>query len=98
MQKVKTYRSKKYMDFVKSLPCYVEGPLCGGEIAPHHTSTAGTGKKGNDLSCIPLCYEHHINQLHQHGRKTFEGVYAVSIPQMVMVTNWKYIEYLEGKK
>ena len=98
MQKKKTYRSKKYMDFVKGLECCVDSPLehCEGEVVPHHTETGGVGMKGPDLSCVPLCNKHHQG-IHA-GKKTFEEVYSFDFNHHVKEANQAYIEHLEGKK
>lgn len=65
--KKKIFRSNKYLDFVRSLPCY----SCGAPNAEaHHTETGGMGIKGHDLSCIPLCRPCH-SECHQLGRYTF---------------------------
>ena len=105
MQKKKTYRSKKYMDFVKGLECCVDsacrhsldGPICDPDSIPHHTETGGVGMKGSDLSCIPLCNYHH-NYIHQHGKGTFQRKYDVLIIYVLNNTHQAYIEHLEGKK
>jgi hypothetical protein len=63
-----TYRSEKYLDYVRSLPCAVGG--CGHKAEPHHTEGGGVGRKGSDLYAIPLCRMHH--QAHNTiGRFTF---------------------------
>lgn len=109
-QKEKTYRSKKYTSFVDQLPCEVEtcllysfdsaGEYCEGLVTHHHTDTGGTGMKGSDLSCIPLCSGHHMDlttAIHR-GKETFARIYGIDIEKAVIRTNQLYIQNLEGKK
>lgn len=60
---LKPFRSEKYLDWVRSLPCcYCTGP---GGIAHHLIGykDAGTGTKRGDHMAIPMCPTCH-NQLH----------------------------------
>ena len=68
--------SKKYLNYVRSLSCSITGYI-GEEVSPHHiigyswlTGKCG-GKKGSDLTCIPIRQNLH-NELHDHGWITFE--------------------------
>ncbi len=54
--KLKTYRNKKFLDWVKSKPCLACGSV---GVDPHHMATGGTGLKCSDLFCIPLCRKCH---------------------------------------
>lgn len=74
--KPKTYRSEKYLAFVRTQPCCVCKNPYGSQ--PHHTEKSGTSMKGTDLSCIPLCERHHI-EIHQTGEETFEQQYNTDI-------------------
>ena len=103
-QKKKTYRSKKYTEFVRRfLKCCVgeddfhsRYQRCQGEIVPHHTEPGGMGMKGSDLSCVPLCNFHH-QLLHDKGKRSFSEIYTFEPYFHVRQTNQAYIEYLEGK-
>lgn len=57
--KTKTFRSKKYLDFIRSKPCLV----CGkpGPSDPHHENLGfcGVGMKAPDTHTVPLCRECH---------------------------------------
>lgn len=58
--KPKRYENKEYKEFIRNLPCCVF--RCGntnkkGKVDPHHTKSVGSG--GSDLTCVPLCAEHH---------------------------------------
>ena len=58
--KQKKWRSKKYLDFVRSLPC----AMCGRPADdPHHLigvgGMGGTGTTAPDWTAIPLCRGDH---------------------------------------
>ena len=55
--KPKTFRSEKYLQFVRSLPCCACGTNL--EVEAHHTEGGGKGLKGSDGFAIPLCTLHH---------------------------------------
>jgi len=86
--KPQTYRSEKYLAFVRSLSCSV----CVEElnIIPHHTG-GGMGLKGSDLSAIPLCHEHH-DFYHRQGKDTFAKTYMVDLWEVRARTLEKYVE------
>ena len=88
--KVKPFRSKKYRDWVKTLPCC---QCLNSPCDAHHITGLGSGMgtKNSDATCIPLCREHHtllhsgnleINEYY-HMAKTIQlatdkGVLSVS--------------------
>ena len=92
LQKDKPYRSKKYMDYVKRLPCLVQNKDCRGEVQPAHL---GARRTGSDLSCIPLCHWHHNGELHQHGPKWFEDNHTIDLQRANQLNNREYIERQE---
>jgi hypothetical protein len=58
-------RSKKYLAFVRTLPCcHCENP----ETVPHHIiavdSMGRMGGKASDLSVMPMCVKYH-SELHR---------------------------------
>ncbi len=64
--KAKAWRSRKYLDWVKSQPCV----MCGAPSDdPHHLigvgHMGGTGMKAPDSMVMPVCRHHH-NEIHQH--------------------------------
>ncbi len=74
--------SKKYRDYIRSLPCVITG-ITGETISPHHiigysyVTGKAMGKKSSDLTCIPL--EHALHQeLHNIGYSSFEKKYNFS--------------------
>lgn len=71
---VQPWRSRKYLDWVKSLPCCV----CGRPADdPHHINRAGKGMGTKQADCfvIPLCREHH-DEIERVGSKSWEGRYG----------------------
>ncbi len=71
MQKIKPFRSKKYLKAVSELPCCI----CGlTPCDPHHIKGkeyGGMALKPSDNLTMPLCHDHHT-QLHAHGYKAWE--------------------------
>ena len=94
--KNKPFRSKRYRRFVEKLPCYVchRSLFEGTEIIPHHEETGGVGMKGSDLSCIPLCHEHH-DFYHAQGKDTFEKYHNVDLWKARAETLALYIQSLK---
>ena len=90
--KTKTYRSIKYLTFIRSLPCSIQG--CGYDSEAHHIETGGIGMKGSDLLTIPLCRYHH-SQYHSIGRMTFCDKYNIDKWEVVAKCTEKYIMELE---
>ena len=70
--KPNTPRDKKYLAFVRMLPCSVRG--CPGKSTAHHTSNSGTAIKGSDYHAIPLCTKHHDEHNHL-GKVSFYEKY-----------------------
>jgi len=82
--------SKKYKDYVRSLPCCVTGYV-GDEISPHHIigynwlTDKGMAKKASDLTCIPIRQSLH-QELHDMGWKSFENKYNMSQLEAMVAT------------
>jgi hypothetical protein len=92
-QKPQTPRNKKYIEFIKKLPCC----LCAFNHLsdPHHVPATGQGAMGmktSDFRAIPLCHKHHV-EAHQHGKKTFFKKYNVDAELMIEQLNkmWERI-------
>lgn len=69
--KSKTFRSKKYLEFIRSQPCILCG--CEEDIQAHHTASAGIALRGSDYSAIPVCPKchHRFDQAGKKGRGIF---------------------------
>lgn len=95
--KEKTFRSKKYLDFIKRQPCFI----CGNTpVDSHHETMSGkgTGLKGPDNQTLPLCYHHHTER-HNMGRESFYsryGYYNDLWKTWVMIYQSRY-EEIHGK-
>ena len=76
----KPYRNKKWLAFIRSLPCAVTGVRRGVEAC--HTGPHGVGQKAPDDTAIPLIRELHRTgnfALDKIGRVRFEDRYQISI-------------------
>lgn len=77
-----------YKDWIRDQICCVSG-YQGESIDPHHVigyswlTGKGMGKKGSDLSCIPLRHDLH-NELHNMGWVSFEKKYNISQIEVVV--------------
>jgi len=60
-QKIKPWRSEKYMKWIREQPCVV----CWGKAVPHHLkgvgNMGGVGTKAPDWTCQPLCIKCHAD-------------------------------------
>jgi len=57
-EKIKSFRSKKYRDFVADHPC-IDCGITGNTVVAHHFGKHGTGQKVSDLQTIPVCTDCH---------------------------------------
>jgi hypothetical protein len=71
-QKEKPFRSQRYMNWVKTLPCCVCGTDQGCD--PHHIKGHGFGGsvKPDDRLVMPLCREHHT-EFHDYPYQRFDN-------------------------
>lgn len=58
-----------YTRRVAGQPCLLKGTTpCLGEVAPHHPThlreTGADARRAHDHYALPLCYGHHVYQLH----------------------------------
>jgi hypothetical protein len=70
LEKPKTFRSEKYLDFVRSHPCCVCKKT---PVEAHHIIGIGNGimsSKESDCLTLPLCNEHH-REVHS-GKSTID--------------------------
>ena len=67
LPKRKPWRSRRYLDWVKSLPCCI----CNFPADdPHHEQAeaqGGVGTRPSDERAIPMCRVHH--DMRQHGKQ-----------------------------
>lgn len=86
---MKTFRSKKYLEFVRSLPCCICGAM--DTVVPHHTETGGVSMKGSDAMTIPLCYKHH-DEHDRTGKRTFYLNHATDVNYELVQTLRAWVE------
>ena len=66
-------RDKKYLDYIRSLPCTV--CKCPAPSHAHHHPLEGhssVGLKTSDFRTVPLCFRCH-DRVHRSGRVSFWG-------------------------
>jgi len=89
--KEKTFKSEKYKQYIRSLPCIICDYPCS---EPHHVRNAnnsGTGKKPSDFWCVPLCKLHHA-EFHHYGKKTFYDRHGIDIYEVLFMTVKGFVE------
>lgn len=63
LQKVKTPRDAKYLQWLRTQPCCMcrYEPRDGYKylMHAHHTTTGGMSIKGSDMEAVPLCFACH---------------------------------------
>lgn len=86
MQKRRSYRSPRYMEFIRSLPCVVTGMENGyTDIVAHHVrmgAGAGVGQKPSDYWCLPLDAKEHT-KLHQVGEARYWQGHGVNPHELI---------------
>jgi len=83
----------EYIKFIHGFACVV----CGSyPVHAHHTKTRGAG--GSDLTCLPLCYEHHMGRFGVHclGRIHFQAKFRVDFEKLVEHYNTLYNDGAKG--
>ena len=83
-------QDKKYLEYIKGLPCLCHDNLCIGDIVPHHTKTKGSG--GSDYLTVPLCGFHHA-EVHSIGRTTFQRVHNINFTTETIRLLARYRKY-----
>lgn len=59
MNKKRTFKNPHYLDFIRKLPCAVNGKSSRGMHA-HHTENEGRGGVVNDYTAVPLLWDVHF--------------------------------------
>ena len=92
LAKHKTFRSKKYLAFVRGLPCVI--CYSADRVVAHHESflddRGGTSLKSSDSLTMPLCFECH-GAVHL-GEDTFYIVNNTTVEDCLIKTMKAYIE------
>jgi hypothetical protein len=83
-----TLKEKQHMNAVAELGCclchHIHGPHEPGPVELHHLRTGGWGK-GDYLTVMPFCVEHHRGNtgIHGLGTKGFEKHYGVTQQELL---------------
>jgi hypothetical protein len=67
-------RDRKYLNYVKTLPCYIRG-CTNSNIDPHHLmikEERGMGRKASDIWATPACRQHHNQATNMQDEDFFE--------------------------
>jgi len=84
---------KKYLEYIKTLPCCCQDHTCTGDIVPHHTKTRGSG--GSDYKAVPMCATHH-SKVHNTGYGSFQVDNSIDFEYIICKCLIGYIKKLEG--
>tara|TARA_R110002110_G_scaffold393274_1_gene606948 strand:+ start:369 stop:647 length:279 start_codon:yes stop_codon:yes gene_type:complete len=90
MIKQKSFRSKKYLAFVRTLPC----SICGTDqdVVAHHLigvgGMGGMGTKAPDNFTLPLCAEDH-SKIHQEPELWQDQWEWIAITQ----SEWIHVQF-----
>ena len=76
-RKVLVLRDCGYLDYLKTMPCTINGWFCWMRVDPAHGPVNGMRSKGGDDGAISLCRFHHEEQ-HRIGWPAFEAKYGFS--------------------
>ena len=75
--KIKNYRNKRYLAFIRSKPSLKSERMGTPEdpiVASHQNfGMSGTALKSPDIFTVPVLLSEHSQQEHQRGNKTFWG-------------------------
>lgn len=84
--KPKRISSKRYLEFIRSLPCV----NCGRPAEAHHAETGGMGIKANDTRTISLCHPCH-QMAHSMGIETFQREHNICFKDVMLRCMETYI-------
>ena len=84
-------RSPEYLAWIRTLGCVVCARVSGGAtvVEAAHTNTLGRrgmGQKTSDFSAIPLCADHHrenLDSYHRLGEQEFSRKHGLTLPELV---------------
>jgi hypothetical protein len=88
-----SYKDKKYIKYIESLPCVV-GMDCYGDIVAHHVEAGGVGMKCSDYRTISTCQNHHTpgdESIHKLGVSRFEDKHRLDLKAIMIVNLERYI-------
>jgi hypothetical protein len=87
---LRAYGSPERVEFVNARPCV--GCLTEYRLREnHHIKTGGKGRKADAKFIVALCAVCH-DDLHQHGRESFEERYAVHLESEAAATERAWVQ------
>ena len=90
MKKPQREVDKKYLEYIKTLPCIMSGEhRCAGDVVPHHTKTRGSG--GSDYLAVPMCCAIHA-EVHTIGKRSFERKYNIDFRDYITKSLIGYVK------
>ena len=88
---------KRFLTWLHTLPCAVEGHDCSGPITAHHVRRYG--ERRDDRQALPLCCGHHLRDwgpdaIHRIGRRQFEERLGIDIEGLILRLNaaWQNVK------
>jgi hypothetical protein len=90
------FENKKYLDFIRSLPCAVSGKAVES-VQAHHTAPTGRQAVQNDYYALPLEAFYHTPNGNHITASRLTGLIKENIEERIIFYMSLYIEYLEGR-
>lgn len=80
-------QNPQYVWWIHGWECVVPGCVTSWPVHAHHVERRSQG--GSDMSCIPLCHNHHVGDhgIHVKGVLTFERMFNIQLLQKVLWFN-----------
>lgn len=88
---VRAFHSQERVEWVQARPSAASGK---GPCENAHVKSGGTSRRADYIWIVPLTFDEHRKQLHQHGHKTFEARYGIVLLDEAARTQAEWLEYL----
>lgn len=84
--------NRQLLNTYNNQPCLI----CGSEetTVGHHLKTKGSGGHDIEINIIPVCYLHHIEQLHKMGLTKFANIHPIVI-KFLISNGWQFNDFTE---
>ena len=96
MNRLFKFENKEYLDFIRRLPCCVEGKS-GDNIHAHHAYNEGRGGMKNDYTSLPLSYKYHVGKASHITWNQLTVLVKRNLHELIMFYNALYMEYIAGR-
>ena len=92
----RTFENRKYLAFIRLLPCVVRwNRLC--RIHAHHVDPVGYSQIRNDYTSVPLSYDIHVSDNGHISYDELEKLVNDDLQDVVSFYQCIYIEHLQGR-